>query len=73
MKMHFKLIEVKNDHTITRSTDCTFLLLMQRAALLGLKSVGSLNEMQHRQAEEMLLKQYREDISVVQSDEDADS
>lgn len=62
MKLFFTLIGVENNHPVVRSTDCSFFLLIQRAALLGLKDAGRLTEMQHRHAEEALLQQYRERI-----------
>lgn len=64
MKMYFKLIGIENNHPVKKSTDCSFLLLIQRAALLGLKDAGQITQMQHRQAEEALLRQYREAIRV---------
>lgn len=64
MKMHFNPIGIENCHLITKETDSCFLFLIQRAVLLGLKEAGLITLMQHRQAEEMLLLQYREDIRM---------
>lgn len=58
MKMFFKPIGVENDHPIKKTTDSNFFLLIQQAALLGLKDEGDLTEMQHRHAEENLLQQF---------------
>ena len=58
MRMHYKPVAFDN-HPVSRKSDYRFCFLMQRAVLLGLKETGQLNEMQHRQAEETLLKQYR--------------
>lgn len=62
MKTVYKFIDTENDHLITKASDTDFFLLIQRAALLGLKDSGFLMEMEYRQAEESLLRQYREDI-----------
>lgn len=69
MKTTFKLIRVEDDHSITKSSDNDFMLLVQRAVLLGLKDAGALNEMQYRQAENGLLRQYREDVSATDVEE----
>ena len=55
---------VRNSHPITKQTDFDFLFLLQRSVLLGLKESTMLNEMQLRQAEAVLLRQYREDRSM---------
>lgn len=68
MKTFFRLIEVQNEHAIAKSSDANFLFLIQHAALLGLKDVGCLNEMQFRQAEEMLLQQYRINLKANRAD-----
>lgn len=70
MKTTFDWIETQNDHRITSSTDSEFILLIQHAALLGLKDSGSLNEMQFRQAEERLMQKHREYIKSLYSDTD---
>lgn len=57
--MVFKLIGVTDNHPVKESGDLGFLFLMQRAALLGLKDAGQLNEMQYRYAEENLHTQFR--------------
>lgn len=64
MKMHFKPMGVENDHKITEQTEADFLILLQRAVLLGLKENGCLTEMQQHQAEENLMHQYRESRNV---------
>lgn len=70
MKTTFDWIETQNDHRITSSTDSEFILLIQHAALLGLKDSGSLNEMQFRRAEERLMQKHREYIKSLYSDTD---
>lgn len=59
MKTDAVLKQIHNEHPIRKSTDAEFLFLIQRAALLGLKDAGILNEVQHRHAEEMLTQQHR--------------
>lgn len=70
MKTTFDWIKTQNDHRITSSTDSEFILLIQHAALLGLKDSGSLNEMQFRRAEERLMQKHREYIKSLYSDTD---
>lgn len=64
MKTVFKLMEVENAHSITKLSDSDFLFLLQHSALLGLKETGAINEMQYRQAEEMLRRQRRETVRI---------
>lgn len=65
MKMVYKLIEVTDEHPVIESRDYGFWDLMQRAALLGLKEAVQLNEIQCRQAEEILLAQFRKHVRSV--------
>ena len=62
MKMYFMSTGSAYYHAITVQTDYNFLFLFLNATLLALKDTGQLNEIQHRQAEAELLKQYREII-----------
>lgn len=64
MKMNFYPLGVENLHPITYASDSSFMLLIQRAALLGLKDAGLLNEMQLRHTDDLLLKQYRDVCST---------
>lgn len=68
MKMDFRLIGVANYHPITKSSDRDFVFLIQRSALLCLKEDGILNEMQYRMAEEMLLRQDREEARAMNTE-----
>lgn len=72
LKMVFKLIGVTDNHPVIKSSDFGFLLLMQHAALLGLKDSGQLNEMQCRQAEESLLDQFRNHVKSIHIEENGD-
>lgn len=63
MRMWFRSVGVDNDHRITMQTDRDFILLFQRALLLGLKDAGHITIMQHRQAEEVLFIKFRNDFS----------
>lgn len=65
MKMFFRLIGVETDQSVTNTTDCDFLFLIQRAALLALKDTEKLTETQQRQAEEALLLQYRKGFHTI--------
>lgn len=69
MKMCFKLIGIEKRHPVTKANDSSFLLLIQRAALLGLKDTGYLTEMQHRQADEALLRLYKTHNKAICSEE----
>ena len=73
MKTTFQLIKIENCHPVTKLSDCDFCFLIQRAALLGLKEDGSLNEMQYRYAEERLQQQYRADIAAALTEKEPDA
>ena len=68
MNTIFRLIGLENDHPVTKASDRNFLVLIQRAVLLALKDAGTLNEMQHRQAEEELLRQYTDGIRAAHAE-----
>ena len=53
------LQKIEYDHKIVRESDSEFLFEYQRAVLLALKEIGTLNEMQYRYAENGLKNQYR--------------
>lgn len=53
------LQKIEYDRRIARDTDSEFLFEYQRAVLLALKEIGTLNEMQYRYAENSLKNQRR--------------
>lgn len=56
--MHFsKLQRIEHSRRITEETDDGFLYQMKSALLLALRERGTLNAMQHRQAEQKLKQQ----------------
>lgn len=55
----FKLIGTENGQP---EINGPFLFLLQQGALLGLKDAKLLNEVQYRQAEQMLLHRYTQDV-----------
>lgn len=57
MKTYFCFLGT--DHRKNLLEDRAFLLLLQRAVLLGLKEEGYLTQTQQRLAEEILLRQFR--------------
>lgn len=59
MKLIFKLIEVENKRSLDIGTDSEFIYLIQHAALLGLKDAGLITEMEHRNTEQIIIRQYR--------------
>lgn len=71
MKMNFYPLGTENVHPISNATDSSFVLLLQQAALLGLKDAGQLNEMQHRQAEKSLLGQYKDTFIKIHGVQDS--
>ena len=68
MIMKFNLISMEGHHPINKESAPAFYYLIQQAALLGLKDIGCLSEMQYRSAESALLQQYREVIKKTGSE-----
>ena len=54
-----RLTNVENNQTISRDVNFNFFYELQRGVLLSLKEDGKLNEMQYRNAEEVLKEQRR--------------
>lgn len=64
MRMTFKPIAVEQGNC---APECEFMLLLQQAVLLALKDRGILTQKQLHLAEDTLRRQYREEISEVNS------
>ena len=59
MKLYFQPLMKEKTSIVT---DSHFLFLMQHATLLGLKDAGLITQIQYREAEKVLLQQYKSDI-----------
>ena len=59
MKEQAILQTIENNREITRDTDSQFLFEYQKALLLALKELGTLDEMQYHYAEQALKEQLR--------------
>ena len=59
MEKKATLVQIENDHKITKESDYEFLHLLQNGMLLALKEKGYLNEVQYRYAEQKLKDQRR--------------
>lgn len=58
MNTYAKLTQILNDRTVIPNQDALFLYEFQKSALLALKEIGTLSEIQFRHASEKLKEQY---------------
>lgn len=58
------LQSIENNREIIWDTDCEFLFEYQKAMLLALKELGTLNEVQYRYAEQTLKFQKQDFMSL---------
>lgn len=67
MKVTFSFIGKEKGNLNQESERSTIEFLIQHGALLGLKDAGLLTESQHRLAENLLCKEYRELLFLTRS------
>lgn len=63
MKMTFRLLQKEQEHEVMFSSDCKLHLLIRQAVLHELKAAGILNEMQCRDLERTLQRQFGAGVS----------
>lgn len=68
MKTYYELITVENGYSELNAKDGCFLYLIQHAALLSLKEMGYINEIQCRQIDAELYEQYIERANLMAND-----